>query len=198
VKHQVLGACALIASACLLASASAMAAAPKPAAVVSDCGKLLPASRLASLTGGTFSSSYVKNFPTAALSTCGFDGSAQPGEDATPADAMHPDISVNIISGTSKAAQTAIAKEWKTYSQPPLSGKVSCTSTVPGATPRDPRDCVVQPVTGLGDRAAEFNDYIVVQKGSTVFQIWAGNNGLQHLSYDQLETVAKYLLTKTK
>ena len=175
-----------------------MAAAPKPAAVAYDCGKLLPASRLAALTGGTFSTIYARAFPAATTSTCGLDGTAQPGENATPGDAMHPDVSVNIISGTSKAAKVAIAREWKTYSQPPMSGKVSCTSTVPGATPRDPRDCVVQMLPGFGDRAAEFNDYIVAQKGSTIFQMWAGNNGTHHLSYDQLEVVAKYLLTKVK
>jgi hypothetical protein len=49
-----------------------------------------------------------------------------------------------------------------------------------------------------GSGAAEFNDYIVVQKGSVLFQIWAANNGAHHLSYDQLEVVAKFLLTKIK
>jgi hypothetical protein len=172
--------------------------AAKPAAVAYDCAKLLPASRLASLTGGTFNTIVARAFPAVSTSACGYAGSAQPGENATPADAMHPDISIGIISGTSKAAKAAIAREWNTYSQPPLSGKVSCTSTVPGATPRDPRDCVVQMLSGVGDRAAEFNDYIVAQKGSTIFQLWAGNNGTHHLSYDQLEIVAKYLLTKVK
>lgn len=172
--------------------------AAKPTVVAYDCAKLLPASRLASLTGGTFNTIAARAFPAVTTSVCGYAGSAQPGENATPVDAMHPDISIGIISGTSKAAKAAIAREWKTYSQPPMSGKVSCTSTVPGATPRDPRDCVVQMLAGVGDRAAEFNDYIVAQKGSTIFQMWAGNNGAHHLSYDQLEVVAKYLLTKIK
>ena len=172
--------------------------AAKPVPVAYDCAKLLPASRLASLTGGTFNLTGARAFPAVTTSVCGYAGSAQPGENATPADATHPDISIGIISGTSKTAEAAIAKEWKTYAQPPASGRYSCTSTVPGATPRDPRDCVVQMVTGLGDRAAEFNDYIVAQKGSTILQMWAGNNGTHHLSYDQLEVVAKYLLTKVK
>jgi hypothetical protein len=56
----------------------------------------------------------------------------------------------------------------------------------------------VQPLAGDGDRAAEFNDYIVVQKGSTIFQLWPGNNGAHHPSYAQLAVVARYLLTKIK
>jgi hypothetical protein len=91
-----------------------------------------------------------------------------------------------------KEAKKAIARDWQAYAQPGASGKVTCTP------PRDPRDCVVQPLAGYGDRAAEFNDYLVVQKGSTIFQLWPGNNGAHHLSYAQLEVVARYLLTKIK
>jgi hypothetical protein len=199
VKHQVLSACALVVVACVLANASALAAGPKPSAAVPyDCGKLLPPSRLASLTSGTFTKIYAKAIPAGNISMCGYQGTAQAEENAIPSDAMHPDIALHIIAGTSAAAKKAIARDWQLYAQPAGSGKSSCTSTVPGATPRDPRDCVVQPLAGYGDRAAEFNDYIVVQKGSAIFQLWAGNNGAHHLSYDQLEVVAKYLLTKIK
>jgi hypothetical protein len=199
VKREVLGVCALVVVACVLANASALAASSKPAtAVPYDCGKLLPPSRLAALTGGTFTRIYAKAIPAGNMSACGYQGSAQGEENTSPADAMHPDIALHIIAGTSPAAKKAIARDWQVYAQPAGSGKATCTSTVPGATPRDPRDCVVQPLAGYGDRAAEFNDYIVVQKGSAIFQLWAGNNGAHHLSYDQLEVVAKYLLTKIK
>jgi hypothetical protein len=199
VKLQVLGVCALVVLACVLANTSALAAgSTRSAAVFYDCGQLLPASRLAALTGGTFSKTYVKSFRASSFSTCGYGGTAQTEANAVPSDAMHPDIAWHIMSGASAAAKKATAKDWKVYAQPAGSGKSSCTSTVPGAVQRDPRDCVVQPLAGLGDRAAEFNDYIVVQKGSVLFQIWAGNNGVHHLSYDQLEGVAKYLLTKIK
>jgi hypothetical protein len=183
----------------MLANVSAAAAGAQPlTAVPYDCGKLLPPSRLAALTGGTFAKIYAKAIPAGNISTCGYQGTAQTEENAVPADAMHPDIALHIIAGTSAAAKKAIARDWQLYAQPAGSGKSSCTSTVPGATPRDPRDCVVQLLAGYGDRAAEFNDYIVVQKGSAIFQVWAGNNGAHHLSYDQLEVVAKYLLTKIK
>ncbi|HXK13675.1 MAG TPA: hypothetical protein VNH45_03990 [Gaiellaceae bacterium] len=192
-KLKILGACALVVLACVLANASAMAAGSATSAtVLYDCGKLLPTSRLAALTGGTFTKSYARSIPAGSISLCGYDGTAGSDPNATPADAMHPDIAMHIIAGTSVAAKKAIARDWLVYAQPAGSGKVTCTP------PRDPRDCVVQPLAGVGDRAAEFNDYIVVQKGSAVFQIWAGNNGAHHLSYDQLEAVAKYLLTKIK
>jgi hypothetical protein len=168
-----------------------MAASPSPAAT-NACGKLLPAPRLAALTGGTFSAMYARVIPAGNLSTCGYAGTAGSEPNATPVDAMHPDVSFTIVSGTSAAAKKAIAREWTVYAQPAGSGKVTCTP------PRDPRDCVVQPLAGFGNRAAEFNDYIVVQKGSTIFQMWAGNNGARHLSYDQLELVAKYLLARIK
>jgi hypothetical protein len=193
VKFHVLGACALVVVACVLANASAMAAGPNASAAVPyDCGKLLPPSRLAALTGGTFTRLYARAIPAGNLSLCGYQGTAGSEANATPADATHPDIAMHIIAGTSAAAKKAIAKDWTAYAQPAGSGKVTCTP------PRDPRDCVVQPLAGYGDRAAEFNDYIVVQKGSAIFQIWAGNNGPHHLSYDQLEVVAKYLLAKIK
>jgi hypothetical protein len=191
VKLHVLGACALVVLACVLGNASAMAAGPSAAALY-DCGKLLPTSRLAALTGGTFTKTYAKAIPAGFISFCGYQGTAQSEPDATPADATHPDIAMHIIGGTTPAAKKAIAKDWKAYAQPAGSGKFTCTP------PRDPRDCVVQPLAGFGDQAAEYNDYIVVQTRSAVFQIWAGNNGAQHLSYDQLEAVAKYLLTKIK
>lgn len=78
----------------------------------------------------------------------------------------------------------------KTCSHPPADGKYC------GAPAPDPRDCHATPLAGVGDQAVELDDYIVVQKGSTLFQLWAGNNGGHHLSYDRLETVARYLLTK--
>jgi hypothetical protein len=193
VKFHVLGACALVVLACVLANASAMAAGrASSAALFYDCGKLLPPSRLAALSGGTFTKNYAKAIPAGYISLCGYDGTAGSEPNATPADAMHPDIAMHILAGTSTAAKKAIARDWKQYAQPAGSGKVTCTP------PRDPRDCVAQPLAGYGDQAAEFNDYIVVQKGPVLFQIWAGNNGVHHLSYDQLEGVAKYLLTKIK
>jgi hypothetical protein len=199
VKREVLGACALLAVAGLLGASAGAATKPQPkapATVPYDCAKLLPVSKLVALSSGTFTLTYSKSIPAAGFSTCAYNGTAQPGEDAVPADAVHPDVAWHIISGTSKVAKAQIARDWKVYSQPAGGGK--CGTPAPGATPRDPRDCDVQQLSGFGDRAAEFNDYIVVQKGSSIFQIWAGNNGMHHLSYDQLETVAKYLLTKIK
>ena len=176
--------------------AFASAAKPKPTAVKYNCLKLVPPSRLAALTGGTFDLAFSRSVASADASFCGYNGWAQPPVDgALPGTAQSPDTALGIFSGTTAAGKALVAKEWKTYSHPPADGKY-CGDPLPGGTAHDPRDCHATPLAGIGDKAVEFNDYIVVQKGHTLFQLWAGSNGGHHLSYDQLETIARYLLTK--
>ena len=182
-----------------LASAEATAPKPKPAtAVPYNCAKLVPTARLAALTGGTFTLAASRSMAAVGASFCGYNGWAQPPVDgALVGNAQATDSSLSIFSGKNPAGKALVAKEWKVYSHPPADGR-SCGAGVAGATVPDPRDCHATPLAGFGHQAVEFNDYIVVQKGSTLFQLWAGNNGGHHLSYDQLETVARYLLTKIK
>jgi hypothetical protein len=176
--------------------ASATAPKPKPA-VPYNCVKLVPAARLAALTGGTFTLAVSRSVAQGA-SFCGYNGWAQPPADgALVGNAQATDSTLSIFSGKTPAGKALVAKEWKIYSHPPADGKY-CGAPAVGAPAPDPRDCHATPLAGFGDQAVEFNDYIVVQKGSTLFQLWAGNNGGHHLSYDQLETVARYLLTKIK
>lgn len=178
--------------------ASAQGTAPKPTtAVPYNCVKLFPPARLAALTGGTFTLATSRSVVEGA-SFCGYNGWAQPPvEGALVGNAQATDSSMSIFSGKTPAGKALVAREWKIYSHPPADGKY-CGAPLEGGTVPDPRDCHATPLAGLGDRAVEFNDYIVVQKGSTLFQLWAGNNGGHHLSYDQLETVARYFLTKIK
>jgi hypothetical protein len=178
--------------------ASAGATATKPATAVQyNCLTLVPAARLAALTGGTFTLASSRSV-TDGASFCGYNGWAQPPVDgALVGNAQASDSTLSIFSGKTAAGKALVAREWKTYSRPPADGKY-CGAPVAGGTVPDPRDCHATPLAGVGDRAVEFNDYIVVQKGSTLIQLWAGNNGGHHLSYDQLETVARYLLTKIK
>jgi hypothetical protein len=178
--------------------ASAQSTAPKPTtAVPYNCVKLVPPARLAALTGGTFTLASSRSVAEGA-SFCGYNGWAQPPVDgALVGNAQAADSTLSIFSGKTAAGKALVAREWKTYSHPPADGK-RCAPPVEGGTAPDPRDCHATPLAGLGDHAVEFNDYIVVQKGSTQLQLWAGNNGGHHLSYDQLETVARYLLTKIK
>jgi hypothetical protein len=181
--------------------ASAQTAAPKPAtAVPYNCVTLVPATRLAALTGGTFTLARSSSVAPQGASFCGYNGWAQPPVDgALVGNAQTTDSTLSIFSGKTAAGKALVAKEWKIYSHPPADGKY-CRAPVEGSTAPalDPRDCQATPLAGLGDQAVEFNDYIVVQKGSTLFQLWAGNNGGHHMSYDQLDTVARYLLTKIK
>jgi hypothetical protein len=181
-----------------LASAEATGSKPKPATAVQyNCLKLVPSSRLAALTGGTFTLASSRSVAEGA-SFCGYNGWAQPPvEGALVGNAQAADSTLSIFSGKTAAGKALVAREWKVYSHPPADGKY-CGAPIEGGTVPDPRDCHATPLAGYGDQAVEFNDYIVVKKGSTVFQLWAGNNGGHHLSYDQLETVARYLLTKIK
>lgn len=181
-----------------LASAEAAGSTPKSATAVQyNCLKLVPPSRLAALTGGTFTLASSRSVAEGA-SFCGYNGWAQPPVDgALVGNAQAADSTLSIFSGKTAAGKALVAREWKVYSHPPADGKY-CGAPIAGGTVPDPRDCHATPLAGFGDQAVEFNDYIVVQKGSTLFQMWAGNNGGHHLSYDQLETVARYLLTKIK
>jgi hypothetical protein len=192
----VLFACASWGVSLALAEAAGSKSKPKTA-VQYNCLKLVPPSRLAALTGGTFTLASSRAVAEGA-SFCGYNGWAQPPVDgALVGNAQASDSTLSIFSGTTPAGKALVAREWKVYSHPPADGKY-CGAPVVGGTVPDPRDCHATPLAGYGDRAVEFNDYIVVQKGSTLFQLWAGNNGGHHLSYDQLETVARYLLTKIK
>jgi hypothetical protein len=181
-----------------LASAEAAGSKPKPTTAVQyNCLKLIPPSRLAALTGGTFALASSRSIVQGA-SFCGYNGWAQPPiVGALAGNAQAPDSALSIFSGTTAAGKALVAREWRVYSHPPADGK-HCGAPVAGGTVPDPRDCHATPLAGYGDQAVEFNDYIVVQKGSTLFQLWAGNNGGHHLSYDQLEIVARYLLTQIK
>jgi hypothetical protein len=179
-----------------LASATAPKSKPRAAAPY-NCAKLVPAARLAALTGGTFTLAVSRSVAQGA-SFCGYNGWAQPLADgALVGNAQATDSTLSIFSGTTAAGKALVATEWKIYSHPPADGKY-CGAPAVGAAAPDPRDCHATPIAGFGNQAVEFNDYIVVEKGSTLFQLWAGNNGGHHLSYDQLETVARYLLTKIK
>ena len=149
----------------LFAASSAWSATKPPAAPV--CSKIVTTATLNSLTGGSFIAAKLQSPSTA--SSCAWNDPANDVKNPYAAD-----ISLNFTVGT------AVAKQWKLYSNPP---RVSDAIT---------------PVSGIGTKAVEVNDYIAVVKGTTFFQLWAGNNGGPHLTYPQLETVAKYVVSKIK
>ena len=101
---------------------------------------------------------------------CGWNDPA----DTTPPNPYLADITLHFVVG---AAQ--VSSQWNLYSHPKLV-----------------KDAIT-PVSGIGTKAVEVNSYIAVVKGTTFFQMWAGNNGI-HLTYPQLETVAKYIVSKLK
>jgi hypothetical protein len=165
--------CGFVVLAAIAAVGPASAATPKPKAPAAPvCAKLLTAATLNSLTGGNFT---VAKTPAPVPFACAWNGTATGLTNITPTDAYHQDLTLFMAVG-----KAAIASGWKTYSHPnPMYGAPIFLS-------------------GIGDRAVEANDYIAVVKGNTFFQMWAGNNGVHHLEYPQLEAVAKYLVSKLK
>ena len=165
--------CGFFVLAAIGAAGPASAATPKanaPAAPV--CAKLLTAATLNSLTGGNFT---VAKTAVSVPFACAWNGTATGLTNVIPASLYSQDLTLFMAVG-----KAAIAKGWNTYTHP---------NAMYGA-PIFP--------SGIGDRAVEANDYIAVVKGNTFFQMWAGNNGVHHLEYPQLEAVAKYLAAKVK
>jgi hypothetical protein len=152
--------------------AGAALAKKKPAAPVAL--KILPTAKLDALTGGTFSIAPLASGETRPKFAAAWNGTATdystPQADYTQNPYAH-DVTLTFFVGKS-----AVAKEWKVYA--------------------NPRGATATPVSGIGTKAVEANDYIAVVTGQTLFQMWAGNNGGDHLTYAQLETVAKYIVSK--
>lgn len=163
-----------LASACaLVLSVQAFAATPAPKPAVA--AKILPTAKLNALTGGNFAPApLAAGEPALPASAEQWNGTATDYATDPSMYSQNPyahDLTLNIVAGP-----TQVNRMWATYSHP-----------------RRVSDAI-NAVSGIGTKAVEVNDYIVVVKGNYAFQMWAGNNGGQHLSYPQLETVAKYIV----
>jgi hypothetical protein len=164
----------VLACACVLA-APAEAAKPKPKAPAAPVAlKILPTATLNSLTGGNFVIAPLGSGEKRVPFGASWNGTAS--DYSTPPDSYTQNPYAHDLSFIFFVGASSVARAWSSYTHP--------------------RGATATLVPGIGTKAVEANDYIMVVKGQIGFQMWAGNNGGQHLSYAQLETVAKYIVSK--
>lgn len=176
-KVKVVLACVLVCATAVGIGAGTAAAKKKPKTAAAPVAlKILPTAKLNSLTGGNFAIAPLGSGEKRPKSGAAWNGTATdyatPTDDYTQNPFAH-DVTLNFFVG-----KAMVAREWKVYTHP--------------------RGATATPVSGIGTKAVEANDYIAVVKGQEMFQMWAGNNGGQHMTYAQLETVAKYIVSKLK
>ena len=164
------GLCVFLGLATLVATGPADAAAQKTVAPAYNCAKLLPASELNTLTGGSFTLNSVSRVASQSETSCHYG----------------PNVVIIDAGPTGQSTYDRWVAEATASSE-----KHPCPVTV-----SDTRDCSLSALPAYGVTTTAYRRTIVALTRAGAFV--EASSPDKSLSYEQLEPVVKYLLGKIK